>query len=229
MSAGEFDTEWDIRDDEMSRRMVHLIRQYCPSAKVGLDVGCKRGRLTSVMASASGIRFCGLDPKLEAPHEIEGDIELFQGRASRLPFPDGEFDVVTFISVYEHIPPPERRASIAEILRVLGPRGCLIGQIPNMYFPIELHSKLPFQSYLPREVGRRYCFACSPHCPCPGYGVSWYRVGPGHLRNDARAAGFREAHIFRSNYSESVLPAPFRRFARILDIIPLGFDFCFTK
>jgi hypothetical protein len=32
----------------------------------------------------------------------------------------------------------------------------LAGQIPNVYLPIEVHSKLPFQSYLPKPLAEWY-------------------------------------------------------------------------
>ena len=48
------------------------------------------------------------------------------------------------MSVYEHLLPRQNLPSLKEINRVLKDKGILTGQIPNVYLPIEVHSKLPF-------------------------------------------------------------------------------------
>jgi predicted SAM-dependent methyltransferase len=76
-----------------------------------------------------------------------------KGFADQIPFDNETSDVVvTLISVYEHLLPRQRLASLKEINRVLKGKGILARQIPNMYFPIEVHSTLPFQSYLPKPL-----------------------------------------------------------------------------
>jgi ubiquinone/menaquinone biosynthesis C-methylase UbiE len=76
-----------------------------------------------------------------------------KGFADQIPFDNETYDVVvTLISVYEHLLPRQRLASLKEINRVLKGKGILARQISNMYFPIEVHSKLPFQSYLPKPL-----------------------------------------------------------------------------
>ena len=61
-----------------------------------------------------------------------------------------------FANVYEHVLPEKRAASLAEIRRVLRPGGHVVGQIPNPYFPIESHSRLPFMGWLPLRAQKVY-------------------------------------------------------------------------
>ena len=48
-----------------------------------------------------------------------------------LPFQDASFDCVTCIEVLEHVPVPDRTATIAEISRVLAPGGRLVLRCPH--------------------------------------------------------------------------------------------------
>jgi SAM-dependent methyltransferase len=50
---------------------------------------------------------------------------------SALPFPDDSFDCVTSIEVLEHVPSAARRASLAEMCRVLTPGGRLVVRCPH--------------------------------------------------------------------------------------------------
>ncbi len=87
-----------------------------------LDVGCGEGVLTAQWAEQlqSG-RVVGLDledPKLQAEWSIRRrpNLQFMQARAERLPFSDGEFDLVAAIEALEHIPDAE--GTVAEMARV---------------------------------------------------------------------------------------------------------------
>lgn len=71
----------------------------------------------------------------------------------RLPFGDGEFDLVYSSSVVEHVA-PERRAAFARELRRVG-RGWWV-QTPAYSFPVEPHALLPFAHWLPPRIRRPY-------------------------------------------------------------------------
>jgi SAM-dependent methyltransferase len=73
--------------------------------------------------------------------------------AERLPFADGEFDLVYCNSVIEHIEAARRPAFAAELRRVA--RGWYV-QTPARSFPIEPHSLLPGAQWLPVALRRRY-------------------------------------------------------------------------
>lgn len=77
-------------------------------------------------------------------------VHMVVADARFLPFRDGLFDVVSVFSVIEHV--PNQLHSLEEAMRVLKPGGYLVVQVPNKFFPIELHSGLPFVFFVPLRV-----------------------------------------------------------------------------
>jgi SAM-dependent methyltransferase len=88
-------------------------------------------------------------------------IRYVQGDGCALPFPDGAFDVVHSNAVIEHVGGRERQELfVREALRV-GRRVFLT--TPNRWFPVELHTRLPFVHWLPAGLaGRAYDVARMP-------------------------------------------------------------------
>jgi hypothetical protein len=73
------------------------------------------------------------------------------GRA--LPFADGEFDVAFSNAVVEHVGGRDaQRAFVHELCRVA--RSVFV-TTPNRWFPIEVHTLLPFVHWLPRRLYQR--------------------------------------------------------------------------
>src|SRR5690348_12211040 len=68
-----------------------------------------------------------------------------------LPFPDGAFDLGFSNAVVEHVPGGRegQRRFVHELCRVAGR---MFVTTPNRYFPLEVHSLLPFAHWLPRGV-----------------------------------------------------------------------------
>lgn len=91
-----------------------------------LDVGCGFGRWTRWLAQ-HGAEAVGVDPTepmLEAARRAsEPSIEFRRMSATALDFPDASFDLVTCITVVQHLEPGEQEAAIAEMARVLRPGG----------------------------------------------------------------------------------------------------------
>jgi hypothetical protein len=85
-------------------------------------------------------------------------IVLYDGR--RIPFEDGEIDVLMCNSVIEHVPLSERGNLAKEIKRV---SKCYVVQTPAYEFPLEPHFLVPFFHYLPRTIGRRLA-PITPYC-----------------------------------------------------------------
>jgi SAM-dependent methyltransferase len=112
-----------------------------------LDVGC--GEL-GLRALEPGLDITGLD-LYERPG-YPGEF-VRADAAERIPFADGDFDLVYCSSVIEHVP-PERRAAFAAEIRRVG-RGWFV-QTPALSFPIEPHSLLPGAHWIPERARRLY-------------------------------------------------------------------------
>jgi|LGVF01.2.fsa_nt_gb 2-polyprenyl-3-methyl-5-hydroxy-6-metoxy-1,4-benzoquinol methylase len=72
------------------------------------------------------------------------------------PFKSNSFDVVICNQVIEHIPKQCHQQLIDESHRILKSNGIFYIATPNKLWPIEPHTKLPFLSYLPRNIANRY-------------------------------------------------------------------------
>ena len=216
------------RDQELATRMADLIRRFSPHPVRALDVGAQRGVIAVRLAELTGAEFAGVEPFLRHDSEQHGGVRIARAFADKMPFEDETFDVVTLLSVYEHIVPDKRRRSLWEIHRILKPGGILVGQLPNMYYPIEPHSMLPFQSYLPTKVGEKY-YKRFQKTHSERMPVSWYRVGLSQLKNDASAVGLRDLYVLRSLYSIDVLPYRFRWLYPLSRAFPPSFDFVFKR
>lgn len=106
-----------------------------PDSRKGrlLDVGC--GEHHRFLKSTQFAEKYGLDRlAVRAGHEpgpnvvtrLDCDIET----VDRLPFDDGDFDIVTMLAVFEHIDPQRLVHLMAEIKRVLKPGGLCILTTP---------------------------------------------------------------------------------------------------
>ena len=95
-----------------------------------LDVGCGTGWFTQ-RAASRGARVVALDVsvKLLQRTREKCDVTLVASDACRLPFPDGAFDIVISSECIEHTAHPIR--AVAEMCRVLKPRGTLVVTVPN--------------------------------------------------------------------------------------------------
>lgn len=96
-----------------------------------------------------------MDVHIEDKHILRAkktlpNINISFGDAHNLDFQDNTFDVVTMISVIEHVKYPEQ--SLKEAIRVLKPGGELVLQIPNKWFPIEPHTGIPLVWYYPKSI-----------------------------------------------------------------------------
>jgi len=212
-------------EDEWSSRNRFLARSICDLANVvrsadatsGLDVGCQEGALTDRYAEGTGLDFCGIDPIITEPRTTAAGRRLLPGVADDLPFPDDAFDVIVFANVFEHIRPERRAASLRELARVLRPDGAVVGQLPNPWFPIESHSRLPFMGWLPERAQVRYWrFSPTPWGRAPGSkeGI-FYSATTRHLRTAAGAAGLTLDHLERYNYPAAAIPERLRPIARL--------------
>jgi len=209
----------------LSETLTGLVKESAvDGARRALDIGCQTGVTTDRYARLTGIEWEGVDPVIAEPGKSPGGLGIYPGSADRLDFPDAHFDVVMLANVYEHIFPELRVTSFREMRRVLTPGGIVVGQIPNPYFPIESHSRLPFMGWLPIRLQKVY-WKLSP--------VSWehdfFVVTPRHLRRDAAAGGLDATMVRKFNYPPEVIPERFRRAALALErpmrVMPWAWQF----
>ena len=81
---------------------------------------------------------------------IDKLIGVLQGDATRLPFPDGTFDVVITSEVLEHI--QDDVSALAEFVRVLKPGGTFAATVPT-WFPEKINWMLSDEYHAPKSVG----------------------------------------------------------------------------
>jgi SAM-dependent methyltransferase len=221
--------EWDTRGRALADSMAELIRENVTTRRgAGLEVGCQRGALIDRIAEETGMTWAGIDPILEEGSHTEKGARIGYGRSDAIPYPAESFDAVVLANVFEHILPESRQSSLDEISRVLKPAGILVGQIPNPYFPIESHSRLPFMGFLPVGLQRRY-WALSP--------VPWehdfFVVTMRHLEHHATVSGFALLRKRSFNYPAEAIPSGVRWLARLATpvtrVFPWAWQFVFVK
>jgi SAM-dependent methyltransferase len=118
------------------------IPQFPSIASAGsrlLDVGCNWGRW-SLAAGAAGYDVTGVDPSFAAvtaarriARQLDARAEYVVGDARRLPFADASFDVVFSYSVLQHFSRETVATVVAELDRVLAPKGVAYVQMTNRY------------------------------------------------------------------------------------------------
>jgi 2-polyprenyl-3-methyl-5-hydroxy-6-metoxy-1,4-benzoquinol methylase len=104
-------------------RWVRAQLDRLPRESRVLDVGCGEGVLVGEYRSRLEIE--GVDPNYAASG-------VRQGSVLDLPFGDSTFDWVLCLDVLEHLRLDEQPRAVAEIRRVLRPRGHVVLSLPNL-------------------------------------------------------------------------------------------------
>jgi demethylmenaquinone methyltransferase/2-methoxy-6-polyprenyl-1,4-benzoquinol methylase len=94
-----------------------------------LDVATGTGAVVSELLEQKGCTVVGLDqsPEMlaEARRRLPRSVELVEGTAESLPFPDGSFDALTFTYLLRYVSDPA--ATLRELARVVKPGGTIAG------------------------------------------------------------------------------------------------------
>jgi ubiquinone/menaquinone biosynthesis C-methylase UbiE len=94
-----------------------------------LEVGCGTGlllrRFTEIATRAVGV---DLSPGMLAHARARG-LDVREGSAMKLPFPDASFDVALSFKTLPHV--PDLRRALSEMARVVRPGGVLIAELYN--------------------------------------------------------------------------------------------------
>ena len=125
-----------------------------------LDIGCGAGTQSRLWAD-QGHRVCGLDVNgpliaLARTRAEENGlaIEFTVGTATELPYADHSKDVCLMPELLEHV--KDWRRCVDEAIRVLRPGGVLYLSTTNALCPIQQEFNLPFYSWYPRPLKRRF-------------------------------------------------------------------------
>jgi ubiquinone/menaquinone biosynthesis C-methylase UbiE len=125
--APRYERRWSFYVAATSRETLARLRLN-PTDSV-LDVGCGTGALLDQLSgSYPRARLAGIDPSPEmlaiARHRLPPGIELKQGWAESIPYPDGAFDVVVSCNVLHYVRKP--LVALGDMLRIVRPRGTLV-------------------------------------------------------------------------------------------------------
>jgi SAM-dependent methyltransferase len=116
-----------------------------------LDLGCGDGTITRYLSRICDI-VVGLDIKPHTSWYQRGSPNMLYvvADARRPPLRPGSTDLITIISLLEHV--PQWGDVIRESGAILKHKGLLVIQLPNLWFLIEPHTKFPLLAYLPGIV-----------------------------------------------------------------------------
>ncbi|HXV22890.1 MAG TPA: class I SAM-dependent methyltransferase [Alphaproteobacteria bacterium] len=123
--------------DLMRRQALAPVARHIAGRRHGelrlLDVACGTGGfLAQIKSNWPRLPVTGLDlsPYYLAEAETRlaswSRVSLIEGAAERLPFPDGQFDLVTSVYLLHELPRTIRHRAIREMARVLKPAGLLV-------------------------------------------------------------------------------------------------------
>lgn len=149
----------DLRSRALKARKIQAVLGLVPGSQRlrVLEIGTGSGGIANYFGTHGSLR-CEVDAidVQDVRQVIEGfRFQTVDGVG--LPFDDGAFDVVISNHVIEHVGARKEQARhLAEMRRVLAPKGRGYLAVPNRWMLVEPHYRLAFLSWLPREMRSRY-------------------------------------------------------------------------
>jgi len=114
--------------DARWRRFL-VSRTRAGPADTVLDVATGTGAVAAELIRQTGCTVVGLDQSAEmlaeARRRLPASVELVEGEADRLPFPDASFSALTFTYLMRYVDDPA--ATLHELARVVRPGGTIAG------------------------------------------------------------------------------------------------------
>lgn len=116
MDYDAWKARWSPRvNTENLERVIHAVELLPAGRKSVLEVGARTGLMTELLVERfPSVTAMDLGPP---PIQVPG-VRLLAGDATRMPFPDGAFDVAVCEEVLEHIPPSKVPEAARELARV---------------------------------------------------------------------------------------------------------------
>jgi SAM-dependent methyltransferase len=147
---------WEGHSLQRKADYLHdLAEAFVGRPNAHLDLGCGDGEILRVFCPLTQRR-CGvdLDERRLARCRVFGLAVVRADLLQSLPFVESSFDLVTLISVLEHMEEPKQL--VEEVWRVLRESGLVVVQIPNPRFIVDLHYFLPFYGLVPSRLRPLY-------------------------------------------------------------------------
>ncbi len=144
---------YNLRNSSYSGQIVMAIREHFSDYE-GLrilDIGAGTGEIICDVKDRLNSLVVAIDT-LPPSLNIVRSITFVVGDVRFLPFRDGVFNLVTMVSIIEHLTDPQY--CIRESGRVMVDRGVIIIQFPNSQWFIEAHSFWPFLFITPHFFKR---------------------------------------------------------------------------
>jgi SAM-dependent methyltransferase len=136
---------------------IPLFQAAIGRGKRVLDLGCRAGALTRHFLEGNEVVGLDVDQAALAKAEALGIQPVVADAEEPLPFEDASFDAVVAGELLEHLRFPDEL--VAEIRRVLRPRGVIVGSVPNAF---RLQSRLMFLLGRPAEDDPTHLHMFSP-------------------------------------------------------------------
>lgn len=137
MKKSFFDKNYFRERDYLDPKIASVIKKIASdnSYKKILDVGCGTGKLV-IHLNKNGFSAYGCDPYIRETlkmFHIKPKLNKFfiNASATRLPFNNNSFDMVTLVSVIEHLQKKEVEKFLSEAKRVLKKNGYIFIVTPN--------------------------------------------------------------------------------------------------
>ena len=160
--AGDDAPYYHYKGAQFAERFLPQIR---PEGRVVLDVGCGAGANLRWMSERNPSRLVGCDQASEMVRLAKQNApsaEVVQVDGETLPFSDGEFDLITTVTVLQHNPDLQRANLLGEICRVSRDE-ILLFEDTSLQMPVAAaKAQGQYQNFFGRPVGW-YAGVCHAH------------------------------------------------------------------